>query len=311
MSELYIPSKHDSRFWDGLDWLDNDPKYLLKTRHFLNGTVDFIMSAVKPKKERDENAAYITIYPRNLSDVQIAEKRLENIERSARRAKQCVHHIIRQIGADHMLTLTTRENITNREDFLNIFSRFVRLVKTKELLIAPFGIPDQLVTASKNKIWHYVACHELQERGAYHMHIACVGTQDILFLRACWYHALGGHINAVGKGTPGQVDVQQSKRRWSGLSDVHKTFKLVGYLTKYITKSFEATQELGTKRYLASRQVPKPIVHKQFLVSSFSCSEKTFTECCKEVFSICGFLGVRDLEPWNRGLDIFILRGTF
>lgn len=314
MTEAYTRYVTESRFWDShsKEWLDQQPNYKLKTRYFLNGTVDFIMSLVKPLKTKEiiygEQAC---IYPRKLSEEEEAQKRQENIERAARRAKQCVHHIIRQIGADHMLTLTTRENITDREEFLKIFSKFVRLVKTKQLITTPFGLSDQLATSTENRIWHYVACHELQERGAYHMHVACVGRQDIPFLRACWYQALGGHINAVGNGTPGQIDVQQSKKRWSGLSDVHKTFKLVGYLTKYITKSFESSEELGKKRYLASRQVPKPIVHKQFLVSSFSCTEKTFTESCKEVFEICGFLGVRDLEPWNRGLDIFILRGTF
>ena len=310
MQQSYTLSPFESRTFDGIDWLDYEPKYRLKTRHFLDGTVDFIMSSLKPKKLRESTHGTQIIYPKNLTDEELESKRLENIERSARRAKQCVHHLVRQIAADHMLTLTTRENITDRDKFYEIFSRFIRLVREKYLIKTNDGLLHLAPKPTKTT-WHYVACHELQERGAYHMHVACVGRQDLQFLRSCWYQALGGSPNDKASNALGQIDLQQSKKRWSGLSEVHKTFKLVGYLTKYISKSFADTTVLGTKRYSSSRLVPKPITHKQYLVATFSCPIETFTKACQEVFSIADFMGVKDLSPWNNGLDIFILRGTF
>ena len=142
------------------------------------------------------------------------------------------------------------------------------------------------------------------------MHVACVGKQDLNLLRACWYVALGGTINDKGDAVRGQIDVQSHKKRFSGYTETHKTFSLVRYLTKYISKGFEQSSVLGDHRYKVSRQIPKPNEQKQNLIACFSNGGQGFVDAIKETMRIADFIGVTDLELWNRGQDIFILRGV-
>jgi hypothetical protein len=286
-------------------------EYKLKIRWFANDTVDYVMQKIKHRLEKSKEAftGTQTLYPRTLTAEEQAEKTLENIKRAATRAKQSVHFAVRSLGADHMLTLTTRENMTDRAQFLKTYQEFVRLVRTKDLTTV-HGT-KMLITRKEKRVWGYVAVPELQERGAYHMHIACVGKQDLALLNACWYVALDGTPNDSGSDTKGAVNVRYRDRRFSGQTELHKTFTLVSYLTKYITKSFEAHDELGVRRYNASQQIPKPIVHTQFIWSSFQNGAGDFTTAMQEVYAIASFHGIKsDMQPWNRGEDVFILRGS-
>lgn len=290
-----------------------NPEFKLKIITFADKSVDLIMTRLNPKKIKEKIKGVVTSYQRDLSEAELEAKRLENIDRSARRAKLAVHHLVRQIGADHMLTLTTRENITDKAQFFEVFSRFIRLVREKDYFEKRSSdgtlIKKVLITRSQKRPYAYVAVPELQERGAYHMHIACVGRQDINLLRSCWYVALGGSVDDVKEAALGQVDVQFNKKRFSGESEIFKTFKLVGYLTKYISKSFEVSHQLGEKRYSSARSIPKPIVQKQHLFAMFDYGDKSFIAGMQEVLNIADFIGVRDLQLWNRGLDVFIARG--
>jgi len=305
MESSVIQQSTDYKFLSDGNWETENPEYKLKIITFANNTADYIMTRLKPKRVKERFYGMLTTYQKTLTDEQKAQKELENIERSARRAKQAIHHLIRQIGADHMLTLSTRENIQDKDKFFEIFTRFIRLVREKGL------VNGKLKTMPSKRDYAYVAVPELQERGAYHMHIACVGRQDLDLLRACWYVALGGSESDSGTSVLGQIDVQYHKKRFSGLTEIHKTFKLVGYLTKYIAKSFEVSHQLGEKRYSSTRSVPKPIVNNQNLVAMFDAGDKPFVDSIKEVLSIAEFHGLRDLQLWNRGLDVFVLRGTY
>ena len=312
MNKLYTASEYESRLWDGEKFLDYEPKYKLKIIKFADKTIDYVMSALKPLKVKERFYGMQTSYIRDLTDAELEFKRLENVERSARRAKQAVHHLVRQIGADHMLTLSTRENITDKDKFFEIFARFIRLVRTKQVFTKNYNGEsfNILITKKIPSQYFYVATPELQERGAYHMHIACVGKQDISLLRACWYVALGGTANDKGEHVLGQIDVQSDKKRFSGETSVFKTFKLVSYLTKYVTKSFLTSDLMGEKRYSSSRGVPKPQIQKRYLTALFDMPIECFSEAMREVIYDAEFEGVTDYQLWNRGLDIFILRGV-
>jgi len=289
----------------------NSPyEYTLKITTFANKTVDFLLRPIRHRipKSIEVFKGVMTTYTKTLSDAEQEEKRLENIERSARRAKQAVHYAVRSLGADHMLTLTTRENMTDRNEFFRVFQEFIRLVRTKDLVTIQGEL--HLKTRKEKREYGYVACPELQERGAYHMHVACVGKQDLELLRACWYVALGGNENDKGEGTKGAINVRYHERRFSGKTELHKTFSLVSYMTKYMVKSFEEVAEVGLKRYSSSRSIPKPIINKQFIWSSYANNGGDFVTAMREVFAIASFQGVTDFQPWNRGTDIFILRGV-
>lgn len=289
----------------------NSPyEYKLKTITFPNKTVDFVMTRIKHRipKTNEVFKGVMTTYSKTLTDEEVEEKRLENVERAARRAKQAVHYAVRSLGADHMLTLTVRENMTDRVEFFKVFQKFVRLVREKDLRRVA-GVPV-LVNRKEKRVWGYVGCPEFQARGAYHMHVACVGKQDLNLLRACWYVALGGNSSDTGENTKGAIHVRYRERRFSGKTELHKTFSLVGYMTKYMVKSFQDSTDLGLRRYKTSRDIPKPIVNRQFIWSSYENNGGDFVTAMQEVFAIADFMGLSDLQPWNRGLDVFMLRGV-
>jgi len=290
-------------------WHDTDftelPEYKLQIREFANRTVDFIVRRTNIKPLKDAFTGYIVEHQKQKTEEEKEAARLENIERAARRARQKVHFLVRSMGADHMLTLTTRDATDDVEHFDDVFTKFIRLVREKDLT------RGGLVNRSINRDWAYVAVREYQERGALHMHIACVGKQDVALLRACWYVALGGNHDDIGEGALGAVNVQYAQKRFSGQSATYKTFKLVQYLCKYISKTFEHCQELGMRRYKSSRNIPKPRTQTQYLPIYYSMGDEQFPEAIKKAIAIAQFLGVEDMQPWNRGLDIYILRGVY
>ena len=284
--------------------VDNPFEYRLKIKTFIDGSVDMIMTKVKHfiPKSPEHALGESTSYPRN-----DAEKKAENLIRAVRRAKEAVSHSVRQIQADHMLTLHTRENIQNRDEFFQYFTRFIRLVRTKNL------INGELITRKENRFYPFCAVPEQQERGAFHMHIAVVGKQDIPLLRACWYVALGGSINDAGEVVKGQIDVTHQSKKWGGESEAWKAQKLVDYLSKYIGKSFLENEKLGLTRYTKSRNQEKVILKKQYLLACYSNGEKDHIDAMSEVIDIANDMGVVDFFVWGRwggGYDVFTLKGS-
>lgn len=143
--------------------------------------------------------------------------RKENLERAVRRAKTEVRRRSMALGADHLLTLTYRENMVDFERASKDFQLFIKAVHRR----FPW--------------WQYVAVAEQQERGAWHWHLAVKGMQPVYVLRSCW-------LDVVGKGN---IDVQ----RFVGSSE-----RLAGYLAKYVAKSID-TIELNGHRYRSSRGI--------------------------------------------------------
>ncbi|MGQ3091567.1 MAG: rolling circle replication-associated protein [Methylophilus sp.] len=284
-------------------------EYRLKTRTFLNNTVEFVMSRIKhriPKLHSDPIYGEMTSYTKTLTDEERAAKDAENLSRAVRRAKQAVYFSVMQISADHLLTLTTRENIQDREKFFTVFTKFIRLVRTKILV-------DGRLVSTPRRPFHYVAVPELQDRGAYHMHCAVAGFQDVKLLRACWYVALGGSVGDSSDTALGAINVRYKQRRLGGQSETFKTFQLVGYLTKYIDKDFAADKALRLHRYRKSKDVPKPIEFDQVLMAC-NYHGNDFLDAIIEVNSIAAFVtgqNTAGMIQWNRGQDVYVLRSVF
>ena len=130
------------------------------------------------------------------------------------------------IGADHLVTLTYRENVQDRIRTLEDQERFHRMLRRAGASIS------------------YVTVLEYQKRGAIHLHIAVKGFQDVRLLRRCWY-------KVVGNGQ-GQVNVRGPR---PGSSPV----KLARYLSKYISKDLDALpREAGEHRYFCSLGINVP-----------------------------------------------------
>ncbi|MGZ8251903.1 MAG: rolling circle replication-associated protein, partial [Methylophilaceae bacterium] len=156
-----------------------------------------------------------------------SEAREANEERSIRRARSRMRRLILSVQADHLLTLTYRENVTDFKIACSDFSKFIRKMKTK--------LPS----------WLYIAVAENQKRGAWHWHIAVKGRQDVALIRSIWRHIVG----------EGNIDVNPPKA-----NQKNPQLALVTYLCKYLGKGFnDGNHELNARRFRASHGIQVPI----------------------------------------------------
>lgn len=225
--------------------------YQATIRRFDSGSVEVSVHCIQHMNRMSQSrrwAAHDPVKFRHdeLTEEQIARKKIENTERSLRETKKRVRYLCKQIGADHMVTLSYRENMVDLARLKREWKAFARLMHAR--------YPD----------WKYVVAHEYQDRGALHMHVAVRGRQDIKYLRRCWYIALGSSPESTGDEAPGAVNVRGPSRRWGSKSMEWKIDKLSGYLTKYMSKTF-AMSEANAKRYWASKGVKPPEVVKYWL----------------------------------------------
>jgi hypothetical protein len=115
------------------------------------------------------------------------------------------------MGADAMLTLTFRRNVTCIKEAWGVAIRFIRAKRDAE------------------GGFQYVIVPERQKRGAWHFHLAVRGWQDLRLIRSCWKRA----------GGCGNVDVRPFKG---------PNHKMASYMSKYISKSF-TQDELSTRSH--------------------------------------------------------------
>jgi hypothetical protein len=161
-------------------------------------------------------------------------------ERANRRARQAVRKRIIEHNLDHLVTLTTRDNLEDYREALCMVQTFVRLVREK--------IPG----------WKYVTVPERQERGAWHWHLGVAGWQKLDILREAWAEVCGG-IKA------GNVDVKApggkgSRYQW-------RSSRLAGYLLKYITKEItdRPNDMKGRHRYMSAHGMETwDVTHEAF-----------------------------------------------
>lgn len=216
--------------------------YACKLVLFPNGSRDIRVRAVDRYRElpgeaaiRDKRrASGFRFVP---SKEEVERRAAENRERAARHARQFLRYRCVSIGADHLVTLTYRENVTDYKRARADFNAFAKLVRAR--------YPE----------WFYVMVPEVQERGAWHFHVAVKGFQNVNYLRACWYRV-------VGEGM-GNIDVQGPSARWAkqGGAKTWRQRSLVNYLCKYLGKNFE-TMAKGSRRFEASRDAPRPQISR-------------------------------------------------
>lgn len=153
-----------------------------------------------------------------------SEQRIVHEDRAVRRAGSRLRQLILSANADHLLTLTYRENVTDFEQASKDLSALVRRVRKH--------LPN----------WIFIAVPERQKRGAWHWHLAVVGRQDVKLLRHLWRSIVG----------EGNVDVQKP-------STTNRRLAIVKYLGKYLAKGFaEGDRELNGHRFRASLGIKVP-----------------------------------------------------
>lgn len=161
--------------------------------------------------------------------------RQDILRRSTERAKRQVRLLALTMGADRLLTFTTRETYA-LETLQVIWDRFCRLARAFDPSFQYIAVPEP---------------HK--DRDHWHIHAAYRGWININVCRRMWHAAIAS-VNGrssdraasyAGKGSPGNVDVQYRGRK--GVSDISKARRIAGYISKYITK--ELVERFNKKRY--------------------------------------------------------------
>lgn len=285
---------------------ESEKNYYLNLREFASGEFEAILKAARPMKVEMMDASMTgTDYAsacreygetsRSGRDAAFKVRKKEepsefdrksNLNRAVRRSKQNIRWLCKAMEADRLFTLTYRENQMDREQARADFTRFLRLVRSGWR--GQVGVPD----------WQYVAVLEKQERGAFHIHCAVKGWQRVNFLRACWYKALGCSPDVSGENTPGAVNVTNpDKARWGHTGRQWKVNKLAGYLTKYLSKTFDDTAT-EKRRYWHCKQLVQP-VKQRFWVSG-----NNIVEAIQSTVGLLDFhIGLG--KTWNHWLSDF------
>lgn len=272
--------------------LGKDANYRVTVRQF-DEMIEITSRVINHQWEtaRSENCGLVA--PRrkerntDMTDEDRQRKDDENKLRSVRRARQGVRWMVQRLQADHMLTLTYRENMQDIDRLKIDFDHFRRLVQAR--------YPD----------WKYVAIREKQERGAYHLHIALKGFQNINFLRTCW-HTVLGCLGKTGQHALGNIDVTRPKGQSKSTYYQWRQDRLAAYMTKYLHKEFD-TLEHHSKRYWASRGAPKPSIKRYWLGS------QNIIEMIKDVLDIAMVHGLDDGKSYyqNKDQTLLFLSGRY
>ncbi len=197
---------------------------VLKIRVYDSGYAEITATKVIDPIVRSTSAKLVD----DVDDDNIKQRKENNISRSIRRSRKTVCRKALIMSADRMLTLTYKENKTDRELCCKDFVRFVRKMRDK------FSSFD------------YVCTLERQKRGAWHFHIATNKFYHIQTVNKLWQ-------SVVGEGK-GNVDIEFKHR-------ISPT-RIAKYISKYISKGFSGDDSAlpGRNRYRVSLGLVDPVV---------------------------------------------------
>ena len=183
--------------------------------------------------------------PIELTDAELAEKRLNSLKKAAQRAQTMCRRVIKAEGFNELLTITYRENQTDRELSKKHFKEWVRRMK-----------------AALGGEFRYCASFEKQERGAMHMHVACHKLPKHAINRGVKIEGwkLGTQVwRSIVGADNGLVFVGGKKAAVSKKRVRKSPAKMAQYVSKYIMKDYADSPE-ESNRYSRSNgsDVPKP-----------------------------------------------------
>lgn len=167
------------------------------------------------------------------------EEQKERLERMSKTRLDAKWRLLRIVDCNYddrtsFLTLTTKENIQDRDEFNNILKTFIKRFNY------------HVFNTKKSKL-KYLAVLERQKRKAWHAHILLFGVPYVPHdkLLNLWGHG-GVRINKV------DVDSKENRGR---------------YVTKYFEKGIgqELLESFGKKAYLSSRNLQRPEESKLLL----------------------------------------------
>lgn len=162
------------------------------------------------------------------------EQSHKDIVRTGARAKKKVRHLVKNMAATHLVTLTRRESdpetFWTPEDWAKAWDKFRRSI---ERVIGDFP---------------YVAILEQHKKGNFHLHVAWCGRVNLNIVRPVWWACNGGR-------GAGNVDVKHIKVR----AGLERSSRIASYISKYVTKMFNDHGRFNKKRYWASKQTMEDV----------------------------------------------------
>lgn len=173
-------------------------------------------------------------------EVTEAELRERHAKQAAARAKKRVRQICKVMGVDTLLTLTYRANEGDLARCKADLKEFVRRLRRV--------VPG----------FRAVCGFEQQERGAWHVHMACnrfdkelswkgAKVKSFNVIRAVWRSVTGDRA--------GNIDVQSRKR-----NSERSPAKIAAYIAKYITKDYVDGEKWSNRwTKFGDERPPKPI----------------------------------------------------
>lgn len=174
----------------------------------------------------------------------------QTLARSAARSKSRFVDKVMMIGAQFMLTGTTRDPVYDREEFEKMLSRFTKAFQKRYPRIK------------------YCLVIEEHKSGALHWHMAAHCPKDYVpfkQLHRMWHSAITGQQPQTYERdeTPGNVHVTKSgggRQKW-------ETVRLARYVGKYLAKDIENQKDLraGKKRYWSTKGISRPLVARIFI----------------------------------------------
>lgn len=173
------------------------------------------------------------------SHKELLDRAARNVERSTRRARSKVRRLIKAKNLTTLLTLTYRDNVTDRTQMARDFDVFIKRVRR---LFPSF---------------QYLCVFERQKRGAWHAHLAVERVQSHYLMRGALVKSFD-LFRSVWRGVVGvdggNVDLRRPKHSKGSLA------KLASYLSKYISKTFGQETGQGDGYRASGRALEKPVV---------------------------------------------------
>lgn len=227
---------------------DRDPGYRPIANHAYFEEANHLQLKIQPFKNGGYEGTVRWVDAQKIADMQNMPRKIgkrkkpeersqESLERSRNRARQKVRHHAKNIAANRLLTLTKRENaetgFSTPDDWQKYWARFCRVYKKY--------FPEQ-------PFMFVAVLEQHKDSEHYHLHIATYSKQKMPLevMRGIWWGVCGGR-------GMGNVDVRYIRQHGH-----HGTARIARYLSKYISKGFDAIERFNKKRYWVSdRNLPQ------------------------------------------------------
>lgn len=222
-------------------------------RHIECGTADFCMGCVYPSKGHRPDRKE----PMPLED---------RLRLSRRRSARSIQDLVRASRLDHLLTLSGGKHFATREAALDAFSGYLHDARWGRWFNEIIGNG------------YLVIAEPFEDEIGWHLHAAIRGAlrkPHLNKLKVTWTAYLYQRLGIARPNTP--------QRLWrvhiAGPGKNRSPKALGRYLAKYITKSFNASDSLGERRYRCGQGLTRPTVTRTVLTLSETEARLLFIEC--------------------------------